>query len=356
MQVMKERLTQFIELLESLPSPWGQIVLGGTIFLVVFVVLRVFHFVVLARLRALTKKSTRRIMQILHELLSCISTTSYLAIAVFVAIRIVEGEPGWVTAVSNAFIIVVLTVDLARAAELIIGSGIRFSIRRAGKTPNQSMMNLLQFFVRVVIWALAFLMILSNLGVNVTALVASLGIGGIAVALAVQQVLGDLFNSISLYIDQPFEVGDMITVGPDRGTVERIGLKSTRIRAITGEELVISNSELTKARVQNFRKLQDRRIQFDIGVEYGTPSVKLRKVKEIIKDIVTKEEKTTFQRTHFKKFGDSALIFETVYILHSNDFDVHMDALERINLAIVDAFEKEQIVMAFPTMTVHMSK
>ena len=203
---------------------------------------------------------------------------------------------------------------------------------------------------------MGLLLILSNLGFDITTLIASLGIGGVAIALAVQSILSDLFNSLSIYVDKPFTVGDFIIVGDHMGTVQKIGLKTTRIQALQGEEIVISNSELTSSRVRNFKQMQKRRIVFAFGVTYDTSTEKVKKIPEMVKNAIDPLEKAEYDRAHFKNFGDSSLDFEVVYYVLTGDYTEYMDIQQSINLRIMEEFEKEGIEMAFPTRTVHLVK
>jgi small-conductance mechanosensitive channel len=202
----------------------------------------------------------------------------------------------------------------------------------------------------------AGIFIMSNLGFDVTSLVAGLGIGGIAVALALQSVLSDVFSSFSIYFDKPFQAGDFIIVGQHMGIVKHIGIKSTRIQTLQGEELIISNKELTSARVQNFKKMEKRRITFTFGVTYQTPVKKLKKIPEMVKEIVAKIELADLDRVHFRKYGDFSLNFEVVYYVKIPDYGKYMDTQQEINLALKERFEKEGIEFAYPTQTIFLNK
>jgi small-conductance mechanosensitive channel len=199
-------------------------------------------------------------------------------------------------------------------------------------------------------------MVLSNLGVDVTSLMAGLGVGGIAVAFALQGVLGDLFASFSIFIDQPFKVGDYVQAGTESGTIKKVGMKTSRIKTLSGEELVVPNVDIGSARVRNFSRMEKRRIKYDIGVVYGTSSKKLKEIPGIIKKIVDKEKDASFGRVRFTNFGDSALIFEVLYHINKSDFDLYLEVQERINLGIYEEFEKNKIEFAFPTQTLHINK
>lgn len=209
---------------------------------------------------------------------------------------------------------------------------------------------------RIVLWLLGLLFVLSNLGIEITSLVAGLGIGGIAVAFALQGILSDLFSSFSIYFDKPFRVGDFIVIGTDSGTVERIGIKTTRIRTLQGEELVVSNAELTTTRVQNFKRMKERRIVYTLGVTYETPGAKIAQIPDIVKGIIEKTKHVRYDRVHFTTFGDSALIFEMVYYVTSASYEEYLDVQQEINLGIMEAFEKEGIAFAYPTQTLYVKK
>ena len=226
----------------------------------------------------------------------------------------------------------------------------------AEKIQNEAMTNTIRLGIKVLLWLVGLIIILSNLGIDVTGLVASLGIGGIAIALALQNVLSDMFSSFSIYIDKPFKIGDTIMIGADMGTVEKIGLKTTRIKTLQGEELVVSNQELTTARIQNFGKMERRRVLYNLGVVYGTPQAKMEKIPEMIKKIVDDVKNVDFDRCHFKTYGDFSLNFEVVYYVNSSEYNEYMNLNQKINLDIYKAFEKEKIEFAYPTQTVYMEK
>jgi len=190
--------------------------------------------------------------------------------------------------------------------------------------------------------------------VNITGLLAGLGIGGIAVALAVQNILGDLLASLSIVLDKPFVIGDMIVVDKLMGTIEHIGLKTTRVRSIDGEELIFSNNDLLKSRIHNYKRMQERRIVFGFGVVYQTPEEKLTIINDIVKQVIETRERVRFERVHFKEYGESALKYEAVYHVKGPDYRIYMDVQEAINLDIFRRFRKEGIEFAYPTRTVHL--
>jgi MscS family membrane protein len=195
------------------------------------------------------------------------------------------------------------------------------------------------------------LLILDQLGFDITALVAGLGIGGVAIALAVQNVLGDLFASLSIVLDKPFVVGDTINVGDMTGTVEYIGIKTTRLRSLSGEMIVFSNNDLLKSRIRNFRVMQERRIVFAVQVTYDTAQEKLERIPGMLRAAVENRKQTRFDRAHFKGFSESALDFEVVYFVTTPDYNVYMDVQQAINLEIYRRFVEEKIEFAYPTRT-----
>ena len=224
------------------------------------------------------------------------------------------------------------------------------------KREDTSMVKVMAVIIKVIIWTIALLMILSNFGIEITPLIAGLGVGGIAIALALQTILGDLFSAFAIYLDKPFQEGDFIIIGNDMGVVKHIGIKTTRIQTLQGQELVISNSELTSSRINNYKRMQKRRIVFSFGVEYNTPTKKMKKIKGIVKKVIDKEKLADLDRVHFKEFGDFSLNYEVVYYLKTSDYNKYMDTQESINLALKEAFEKEKIGFAFPTQTIHLEK
>ena len=217
-------------------------------------------------------------------------------------------------------------------------------------------LNVINFIGRILIWATVLLVVLDNMGVNITALVAGLGIGGVAVALALQTILGDLFAPLSIVLDKPFVVGDFLIVGDLLGSVEYVGLKTTRLRSLSGEQLVFSNSDLLNSRIRNFGRMFERRVPFNLGVTYQTPRDKLVLVPQIIKEAIEKQEHTRFDRSHFKEYGDFALIFESVYFIKGPDYNLYMDIQQAINLHIHERFEQEGIEFAYPTQTLYINK
>ncbi len=207
---------------------------------------------------------------------------------------------------------------------------------------------------RVVLWALLLLLLLDNLGVNISSLLTGLGVGGVAVALAVQNVLGDVLASLSIALDRPFVVGDFIVVDSLAGTVEHIGLKTTRVRALSGEQLVFSNGDLLRSRLHNYKHLVERRVVLAFGVVYETAADTLAAIPDMVAEAVRAESNARFDRAHFKALGASSLDFEAVYYVLDAEYAVHMDVQQRVLLALVRRFEAEGVEFAFPTQTVYL--
>lgn len=212
------------------------------------------------------------------------------------------------------------------------------------------------FAVQVLIWSAVLLLSLDNLGVNVSALVAGLGIGGVAIALALQKILGDLFASLAIVLDRPFVLGDFLILDSYLGSVEHIGLKTTRLRSLSGEQLVFSNADLLSSRIRNYGRMRERRVVFTVGVTYQTTKAKLAEIPGLLRAAVLGQEKTRFDRAHFAGFGDFSLNFETVYYVLSADYNIYMDIQQAINLALVEAFEQRGIEFAYPTQTLYLAR
>jgi small-conductance mechanosensitive channel len=212
------------------------------------------------------------------------------------------------------------------------------------------------FITKILLWTIILLIALDNLGINISALVAGLGIGGIAVALAVQNILGDLFASFSIFLDKPFVIGDFIIVDTYLGTIEHIGLKTTRVRSFSGEQLVFANADLLKSRIRNYKRMYERRVVFTLGVIYQTSYEKLKKIPEIIQDIIEKQTQTRFDRAHFKEYGPYSLNFEIVYWVESPDYNLYMNIQQKTNLEIFQRFDDENIEFAYPSQSLYINK
>lgn len=279
------------------------------------------------------------------------------AVGIYLALRFTQLEPETVS-VLNKGILLVVVWQVARWIGVLVNAVrddvLRQHVKR-GQTSNTATVNFAGMVARFVVWVLALLVVLDNFGVNITALIAGLGVGGIAVALAAQNMLGNLFASLTMLVDKPFVVGDYITLNNGiAGVIENIGVTSSRLRALSGEQIVAPNSELVKCWVNNFQRIRERRNLVLIGVEYGTAPEQVEKIPEILKAAVEAQEKTRFDRAHFKTFGASSLDFELVYFVTEAPYLTFMNVQQAVNLYIMRAFAKEGISFAFPSQTTYL--
>jgi small-conductance mechanosensitive channel len=294
----------------------------------------------------------------LHGLRQALVRTSslfVLVLAIYAGTSFVTLPPAVDRVITSAFVIALFLQGALWASHIVVGWIAWYAATKARQ--NKAIANalsLIQLFARVVVWSIALLMILNNLGFDVTALVAGLGIGGIAVALAAQNILSDLFASLAIVLDQPFVVGDFVVLGDKMGTVERIGIKTTRIRSLSGEELIVSNADLLASRIHNFKRMAERRVVFMISVTYETPAEKVEQLPGMLRAIVEAQELVRFDRAHFARYGDFALVYEVVYWLLSADYNVYMDTQQRINLAIFRQLRAEGIAFAYPTQMIYL--
>ena len=253
--------------------------------------------------------------------------------------------------------VIMFTVFILRTLSSIAIYLLRtFLKKRGADEQKQKQFKGITTLISVIIWSMGFIFILDNLGFNVSTVIAGLGIGGIAIALAAQAVLGDLFSYFVILFDRPFEIGDFISVADKSGTIEHVGIKTTRIRSISGEQLIISNTDLTNSRIHNFKRLEKRRVVFKLGVVYQTSAEKLKEIPELVKNIITNELNAQFDRGHFATFGDHSLIFEFVYFILDQEYFQYMETQQKINLRIYEEFEKRGIHFAYPTQTLYLNK
>lgn len=245
---------------------------------------------------------------------------------------------------------------LVRFATHAVHLGFTRWFERKGQVATQQRVRPLLAIADIALWILAVIFLLDNLGFKISSIVAGLGIGGITVALASQAVLGDLFSYFVILFDRPFEIGDFIIAGDIMGVIESIGIKTTKVRSLSGELIVIANSQLTNSKVHNYKHMQRRRVVFTLGATYDTRRELLEAAPAVIRKAIEDREGTTFDRAHFKGFGQSSLDFEVVYYVESPDYLKYMDIQQAINLDLVENFQKLGISFAFPTMTVNLAE
>jgi len=330
---------------------WLWFVAAGII-LFVWVVLRVIMRYAVGRLRTYAAKTPGRFDDLVVELLE---KTRFLFIVVLAlyAGSLALTLPDFADRILHTVFIIALLFQAGYWGNAFVTFWIRRTVRRKLEDDASTATSIaaIGFVAKLAVWAVVILLALENIGLDITTLIAGLGIGGIAIALAVQNVLGDLFASLSIIVDKPFVIGDFIIVGDQMGSVERIGLKTTRVRSLSGEQIVFSNSDLLSSRVRNYKRMYERRIVFSIGVTYDTPRDAVERIPGIVREIIEAQSDVRFDRSHFKAFGAYSLDFETVYYVTVPDYAVYMDIQQAINLAIMAAFEAEGIEFAYPTQT-----
>ena len=320
-----------------------------------FIVLKAARLIIVRRLKALAEKTATKLDDMAVSLLSNrIFPLLYLGVF-YISIRALT--------LSSAVFRIVKTTGTAVLTVFAVGMIIsaiaffidKFWVSRDERVRKEGLSGMMTT-IKVVVWSAALLFFLDNIGIEITSVLAGLGIGGVAIALAAQAVLGDLFSYFSIFFDRPFEVGDFVIVGEYMGTVEYIGMKTTRIRALGGEQVIFSNSDLTNSRVKNYKRMLQRRVVFKVGVTYETPTEKLKIIPEVIKKAVEDAGNTVFDRSHFFSFGDFSLDFETVYYVKSGDYGKYMDAQQKINMTLKKEFEQRLIDFAYPTQLVYLNK
>jgi small-conductance mechanosensitive channel len=315
-------------------------------------------FTVLPLLRAfIARKLSKRVdsrpiafLLLVRALIDATTRIFMLAVAVYLAIRWLKIPPR-ADRFLDVVILIVIWWQIGHWLSAIVRHTISTHYRHeATGSGGAASLNILRFVGVVFAWVVAFLMLLTNLGVKIGPLVAGLGIGGVAIALAVQNVLGDLFASLSIALDKPFRVGDALRIGEENGTVEYIGIKSTRLRSVTGEQIIVSNGDLLKSRVRNFSRLTERRADLTLRIAYETPHALIRELPKIIEAAIRAEKGVRFDRAHFARYGDYALIFEATYVVETSDYTAFMDAQQAINLRLLDEFARRGVMLAYPTM------
>lgn len=346
-------------------QPWLQIkLLNNTVldyiiaviaFITFLIILKIFQVIVIKKLATLAKKTKTDIDDTLIKIVKSLKPPFYSFLAFYLALFFLNiNDIG--QKIINAILIIWLTYQVIYGVQILIDYLVKKKMAKDKEEATQTGVKYLSLLAKIALWVIGLILILGNLGVDVTSLIAGLGIGGIAVALAVQNILGDLFSSLAIFFDKPFLVGDFIIVGQNQGTVEKIGIKTTRIRALDGEEIIISNQELTAARIQNYKTVKERRSLFRIGVVYGTGQTKLKMIPKLLKEAVTGSKENRFDRAHFVEFGDSALLFELSFYVLTEDYKKFLDEQQQVLYKIKYLLEKEKIEMAFPTQTIYLAK
>ncbi len=320
------------------------------IFVISISILRIFKFVVIKKLKKIAEKTETKYDDIVIDMMDKIGWPFYILVALYITFHYLESLQFALSyeikTILYYIIITIVVYYVVKTIQTLVDYGTNKLILR--KDTDASTIEVLNRIIKGALWLVAIILILSNLGYNVTTLVAGLGIGGIAIAFALQSILGDIFASFSIYLDKPFKKGDYIIFGTEEGSVKKIGIKSTRIEALQGQEIVVSNKTLTDTIVHNYKRMDYRRIVFNFSVKFETHTVSLEKIPNIVKDIITNIKMVRFGRAHFFKFGDFGYTFEVVYFVDTGDYTKYMDVQQEINFAIKKYFENEGIEIAYP--------
>ena len=331
--------------------------IAAGVFVIAVAVARIALSVLLGRADALARRTSTDLDDLVVRLLRSTKMLFLLLIGVWLAAQTLPLSPGLDLGIRSVLVVGVL-IQGALWASAVVGYLIdsyrktQLEIDPGGATAIGAM----SFIAKGVVWAVVALLVMDNLGFDVAALVTGLGIGGVAVALALQNVLSDLFASLSILLDKPFVVGDFVIVGEFLGTVEYVGLKSTRIRSLSGEQVIFSNSDLLSSRIRNYKRMNERRALFQVGVTYDTPAEKLERAPQIIREVIEAQSNTRFDRSHFKAYGPSSLDIETVYYMLVPDYNSYMDTQQTINLEIFRRFEEAGLEFAYPTQTLYVRR
>lgn len=339
-----------IEIADNTVQSW---LIAWMVAIVAFVALAISKRFISSRLSALVKRTESKWDDAFAELVAHTKSLFLFIIALFIGSLFLD-----LYGMQREIVFSIATVAVIVQGGLWLNGVIQFvlngeaSRRRQMDPASVTTVNAMGFVGRLVLWTVVLLLILQNLGVDITALVAGLGIGGVAVALAVQNILGDLFASLSIVLDKPFSVGDFLIIGDLLGSVEHVGLKTTRLRSLSGEQLIFSNADLLGSRIRNYGRMFERRVVFNLSVTYQTPREKLVRIPAILRSIIEQEEMVRFDRSHFQAYGDFSLKFETVYYVLGADYNLYMDIQQAIYLRIHEAFEQEGIEFAYPTQTI----
>lgn len=337
------------------PQQWTVAIAAATLVMLAWFLLRA-H--VARRARQLAASSAPSGIRLVSALVAQVKVFPLLALSLALASKSLVFPPPVETLATDVIVIL-----LALQCGVWATTALRFWLREqhAGVAggearPETPTLTIVDFVARVLIWTLVGLVALDNLGVNITALLTGLGIGGIAVALAVQNVLGDLFASLSIALDKPFLPGDTIEVDTVSGVVEHVGIKSTRIRSGSGELVIVANADLLRSRVRNYGRALERRKLFPLCVSYGVPVERMRDVPAMVESVVRSRPGVRFERCHLRLLGENGAVFEVAFHSESPDFEALALAEHEVNLRLLEVFAREGITLAYPTRTVMMAR
>jgi small-conductance mechanosensitive channel len=340
---------------EFLGNSWERWAVALGVFLGVLLLSWAIRAFFVARLRLIAPKTTVKWDDMVLQLLERTHFLFFFLVALHLGLRSLSLHPKIDNASHFTFFLVMFLQVGFWANHAITFLGLDYAERSLAKdAARATTVRALLVFGKIVIWITVGLLLLDNWGVKVAPFIAGLGVGGVAIALAVQNILGDLFASLSIVLDKPFVIGDFIAVGSEMGTVEYIGLKTTRVKSLSGEQLVFSNSDLLQSRIRNYKRMWERRVDFSFGVIYQTPTDKLNRVREIVKEIFTGIEGARLDRCHLHAFGPSSLDFQVVYWVTSPDYNVFIEKHHSMAVRLIDSFRAEGIEFAYPTQTLYL--
>lgn len=275
-------------------------------------------------------------------------------IVLFFSTKLLVFTPRVYNAINTVFLALIVIMGALFVSSLLVFLFSKYWKNKNAGESNEMALRLLTFVIKLAVWIVALFLFLDNLGIKINSLIAGLGIGGIAIAFAAQAILADIFCFFSIFFDRPFEIGDYIVFGEFSGTVEHIGVKTTRLRTLSGEQLICSNTDLTSSRIRNYKTMRQRRIVFTLQVTHDTDHDRLREIPGMVKEIIEETPDTSFSRAHFAEFGEYSLDYTIVYYVLSGDYAKYMDVHQDILFKIKDAFDKSGIRFAYPTRTLHM--
>ncbi len=327
------------------------------IFLIGIFILYILKNIILKQIKEFAEKTTTKIDDFMLKFLNKIIIPILYWTAFYIAVKNLEVSSEANKVLTSCWVILLSIQGIRLILTLLIYSveKVWFKDKKQVELKTAKTKNIISI-LKIVVWSLGVIFILDNLGFNISTIIAGLGIGGIAVALAAQTILGDLFNYFVIFFDKPFEEGDFISIDDYLGAIEHIGIKTTRVRSLGGEQLVFSNSDLTSSRVRNYKRMDKRRVIFKIRVIYQTSSEKMKKIPVLVRDIIKNIDGTIFDRAHFQSFEDFSLNIEIVYYVIGGDYNKYMDIQQEVNFKIKESFEKEGIEFAYPTRVVYMEK
>jgi small-conductance mechanosensitive channel len=353
---MTERLSELLSarVLGNAIDEYG---LAVAALLAVFVALRLAKSFLAAWLAAFARRTETELGDLFVRLLGRIGPVIYAVVSLDIAMRMLVLPAGVVRGFDVLVLLAVSFKTIQMLQDVVLFAVERWVTRGRPDDPGaRAASRNVSAIARLALWLVGGIFVLSNLGLDVSSVIAGLGIGGIAVALAAQAVLKDAFSAFAIWMDKPFEVGDFIIVGDMRGTVEYVGFKTTRLRSLEGEQLVFSNADLTDSRVRNYKRMAERRVLLNFGVVYQTPLESLREIPGIVRAIIESQERARFDRAHFQGFGDSALNFEAVFYVLSPDYNTYMDVQQAINVRLIEELGNRGVEFAYPTRQLYVTQ